>query len=416
MKRSVDPDDVVTVLEQRLARYPAERYPVQHATAQFHLGVALTEAGKLAEAEEALATAARLFEPNLPVDHAKATNALGAVSRAAGRVEEATERFRLAAEDFARADLPLEEGIATHNLGLACKDAGDGEAALTALEKARRLFEKARSPEHAAAAAREQGTLLLELGRAEEAVDVLKPAVSLSERTHNRVALATTANALGLALLALNRPQEALAAFRGALGATPATVRPELFAMVKANLAVAYEAAGDRPRARTSARQAIAVSEAPAPVLRQSREVIRRLGNPAGDLWLVLKSEAQDLWPGIVRDELTRWAREPPETRKAEAAAWIELYSAGSNVAGSQEREAMTEALLAGLLEITPREMDAVIRSAVEAARDCRGDLTAPWQSGVERAFVRFPIPQWERLRAAFNRAAAVLGRGQTWG
>lgn len=78
--------EAIAQLEERLRRYPADRYPVQHATARFHLGAALAHAGDLAGAEEALAAAARLFDPRrLGAEHGKAMNALGAVLRQAGR-------------------------------------------------------------------------------------------------------------------------------------------------------------------------------------------------------------------------------------------------------------------------------------------------------------------------------------------
>ncbi len=37
--------DVVAELRERLRRHPADRHPLQHATAQFHLGSVLLGAG-----------------------------------------------------------------------------------------------------------------------------------------------------------------------------------------------------------------------------------------------------------------------------------------------------------------------------------------------------------------------------------
>ncbi len=54
--------DAIGVLQERARSYPAERYPVQHATAQFHLGVTLTQAGRLEEARRVLAIAVDLFD------------------------------------------------------------------------------------------------------------------------------------------------------------------------------------------------------------------------------------------------------------------------------------------------------------------------------------------------------------------
>jgi Flp pilus assembly protein TadD len=60
--------EAVDELEERLRRHPVDRYPVQHATAQFHLGVLRARRGELDRAEAALAAAAALFpRGELPV-------------------------------------------------------------------------------------------------------------------------------------------------------------------------------------------------------------------------------------------------------------------------------------------------------------------------------------------------------------
>src|SRR5919201_5238471 len=105
----VDCLDAIEELERRLARFPPERYPVQHATVQFHLGVALVNAGRPAEAERALQIAARLFSPDrLPAEHAKTTNVRGAALRLAGRLDEAAAAFVQAADEFQAAGLQVE--------------------------------------------------------------------------------------------------------------------------------------------------------------------------------------------------------------------------------------------------------------------------------------------------------------------
>ncbi|MGH9283535.1 MAG: hypothetical protein ACRD0S_11445, partial [Acidimicrobiales bacterium] len=111
--------DVLEELARRLDQYPADRYPVQHATTQFHLGVTLAGQGRLQEADQALETACRLFRPDqLPAEHAKAANARGAVQRMAGRLDDAATSFGRAAELFRHRELRLEEGAARFNLGL----------------------------------------------------------------------------------------------------------------------------------------------------------------------------------------------------------------------------------------------------------------------------------------------------------
>lgn len=67
-----DAEVVVAELFERLSRYPASAYPVQHATTRFHLGVALLQCGRAEEAEGSLRDAARVFERRLPLEYAKA--------------------------------------------------------------------------------------------------------------------------------------------------------------------------------------------------------------------------------------------------------------------------------------------------------------------------------------------------------
>src|SRR5919199_4190709 len=94
-------EPAIAELEQRLARYPPDRYPVQHATAQFHLGVALINARAPVEGRRALERAAALFgEVGLRVEHAKALNALGAALRDSGEPEGAARAFADAADEF----------------------------------------------------------------------------------------------------------------------------------------------------------------------------------------------------------------------------------------------------------------------------------------------------------------------------
>src|SRR5215218_4659214 len=91
---AVDPEGRLAQLRERRDRYPPGRYPVQHATAQFHLGAALTNAGRLEEARAALDVAVELFDRmEMGEEHGKALNALGAVLRMAGRLPEASAAF-----------------------------------------------------------------------------------------------------------------------------------------------------------------------------------------------------------------------------------------------------------------------------------------------------------------------------------
>ena len=381
-------------LEQRLARYDAARYPVQHATTRFHLGVVLADAGRVEEAIESLASAAALFDPDaLPVEHAKALNALGAALRLAGELEQAEAAFERAAELFERADLEQEHGAALFNLGLVRRER-DPAAAAECFRRATALL--AGAPE--AAAARELGATLLALGELDEATRTLERAVELAERGDAH-GYGGALNALGLARLAAGEAKGAIESFRQAAGAHPRAVRPAEFAMAKANLALAYEQFGDAPRARLAARQALGVDDPPAPVAAQAATVAERIGGgTADDLLLVLAEEPQASWEGIVREELARSGEASPDSRRADAATWID----GSSVEHA-------EAWLGGLLELPPERMESLIRSALEALGPRDAAVKERFRADVARASARFHVPQLLRLEETFRRLAAEL-------
>jgi tetratricopeptide (TPR) repeat protein len=408
----VDGLEAIEELERRLARLPAERYPVQHATAQFHLGVALVNAGRPAEAERALHVAARLFAPDrLPTEHAKATNALGAALRLAGRLDEAAAAFSRAAGEFEAAGLRLEQGAALFNLGLVQRELGDSDAAVASLQRARECLDPRRSPAEAAAAARELGATLLGVGRLDAARDALQAALALGRRAGDQAGIGAAANVLGLVELAADTPGKAADAFRTAVAGHPRSLRPGEFAMAKANLAVAWERAGDQARARLAAMQAAGTPAAAEPVLAQARGVLGRLGGWPGALVEVLDREPREQWLTMLREELARWLDAGPDERRAEAAAWIDGQLDRPAVAAD-----LAEAWLGTLLELPGDAMDQVIRSALEALVERDEATGARFRSDISRALPRFHLPQWQRLADSFNRAAAELGQEPLWG
>ena len=240
--------DAVAELEERVRRYGAERYPVQRATALFHLGTALAESNP-ARARGLLAESASLFAAaGLAVEEAKARNALGAALRALGAQDSAADAFRAAAAAFEPGS--RERGAALFNLGLVTRDPEP-------LEAARELFPPG-SREHAAAR-RELGILRLERGDVDAAAAELAAATETGD--------GAAANALGLARLAQGRVDDAIDAFRSAGGPT-----------ADANLSLAYERADDLPRARDAAVRAITAREAAPAVRAQAAQVLGRSG------------------------------------------------------------------------------------------------------------------------------------------
>lgn len=396
-------------LTARLARYPADRYPVQHATASFQLGFALAGAGRFTEAERALAVAAELFGPDrLPTEHAKALNARGAALRSVGRPAEAAECFRVAAAGFQALDLPLEHGAALFNLGLVLRELG--EDPLDCFRRARAQLGADRVPAQAAAAARELGAALLTADRASDAVPVLTEAVGLADRAGDLAGLGAAANTLGLAQLAQGRPDEAVEALRTAVGAHPRTVRPEGHAMAKANLALAHERAGDAARAQLAAHQALGVPGVPEAVCATAAGVLTRLGGGPGSLLEVLDTDPEELWPAQFREELVRWVDAWPEDGVAEADALV---------TGVIDRPVAAAELVAvwlgALLEMPPAAMELLAAEVLTALHGRDEADVERFRSLVARGCARFHFPQMNRLTHLFEQIAARQDGPPSW-
>ena len=406
----MDLDDTIDQLTDRIARHSPERYPVQHATAHFHLGQALLQAGRTDDAATALRTSMRWFPEGLVVERAKALNLLGAALRTKGDLDAAAEAFAGAGAVFARRKMTAEHGAALFNLGLVHSDLGNAHAAAESFAQARERFADGSLGPQAAAAVH-LGKALLEAGDVDAATTTLQRAVELCERVGDREGLGAAANALGLAHLAARRPADAVEVLGLAVAAHPRSLRPAEFAMAKANLALAYEGSAQPARARLAARQALAVSEPPAPVLAQAEAVLARLGPPTGsDLLAVLDDDPKELWANTVREELVRWAAVSPSERRAEAVAWIQAQARRPEVA-----DELIHAWLSALLELPPADLDTVVLAVLEAGDDVDPEVAAGFRSRVARAMAWFPVPQLMRLRDRFHHLAAQLGHDPTW-
>lgn len=399
---------MIQTLEERLARYPLERYPVQHATAQFHLGVALTNQGRPLEAESALRAAAVVFSDRLPVEYGKTMNALGAVLRMQGRLRESVDAFRTAGSLFATAKLRPEEGAARYNLGLAQRDAGNVAGAMTAFREASDLFGDD-NPRSRAAAMRELGVAQLQAGDIEGAIGTLTQARDAAESLGDQPGLGSAANALGLAHLAAGSPRDAITAFRLSAAANPRSVRPAEYAMAKANLALAFEAIGDQSRALLAAGQAAVVTSASPPVVGQARELRARGGARPGTLLAVLEHEPLESWPGVVREELARWIDLDDASRREELAAWTDALLT------SPRESDLAETWLGALLELTLQAAEEIVRDQLRVWAEQAPDARSIVQQRLGSAMARFHVPQWERLKDLFNRMALEQGQAGSW-
>ncbi|MBW3626454.1 MAG: hypothetical protein KY412_02465 [Actinobacteria bacterium] len=402
-------DAALEELDARLARYPASRYPVQHATAQFHRGRVLIEAGCPGDAEQALRRAVQLFA-GLPLEQAKACNLLGVALRLRARLDEAQNAFARAEAAFAAEEKPLEQGAATFNLGLVQAEAGATIAARRSFERARQLFGEYGAPGRAAAAGRELGSVLLAAGDADAAARALEEALDASERAGDRVGQGLVANALGLAHLAAGHVDAAVDALQTAVGAHPRSVRPEAYAMAKANLAMAYEQAGDGPRARLAARQALGTPGSDRAVAAQAAAVLERSGAADDDLVVVLDQEPRDRWLPVIREEVTRWADADPAERRRGASRWIE-----GQLARPDRASDLAEAWLGVLLELPPETMEELVRATIAALAAHDEDARSRFRRSTARAMARFNVPQLLRVQQVFSATAQELGEDGSW-
>lgn len=400
------------MLRERLSGYPVERYPVQHATVQFHLGSSLLHAGQPLAALEALSQAQQVFATaGMQLEHAKATVMVGVAHRAAGRSAEAVHALREAGTALAGLDAPAERAAAAYDLGLVLHDIGDRVGAHGAWEQARELFLAAGYPAQAAAAARDHGASLLAAGTPAQALPLLEQAAELAERSGDAVGAAGAANVLGLVHLALADAGSAVVVLRRALGFAPRTTRPDDHAMVKANLALAWEQAGVAPRARLAAGQALAVPEAAMPVRAQAREALVRLGGPRDDdLLTVLDQADPQEWVPLVREEVARVALAPPQVREALLRSVLD----GLLTRSGQSYD-LAEALLQVVLEQPPRSYGATVQAVVSACAGRAEEDEARLRAVLASAVARFAIPQWQRLVASLNDAAAASGLPGGW-
>ncbi|MDQ3733445.1 MAG: tetratricopeptide repeat protein [Actinomycetota bacterium] len=402
----------VDVLLARLGRYPRAQYPVQHAVTQFHLGVALLQEGRAADASAALTVArAGFIAAGLVLELAKTVNMLGVAMREVGDLTGAAESFGAAAIAFAKLEQRLEEAAASYNLGLVTRLLGDSAKARPALTRAKELFEEANLPGQAGAAARELGTLLLTDGHLHESIEVLGDAVNRAQDSGDGPGLGAAANALGLAHLAAGAAADAIASFRMACSVHPRSLRPAEHAMAKANLALAQEQAGDPARARLAATQALGVSAVTEPVRELAQAVLGRLPRSNGaDLFDVLDDEPDEGWAVLFRDEVTRWGDCSPAQRATTAQQWLDgvLQRSGRG-------PELTEAFLNALLELPPAAYERIVEAVVRATGERDPAHADRFRSITRSGMARFPIPQWQRMAATFNSAAQRNGEPADW-
>jgi len=412
--------DPLEDLRGQLERYPADGYPVQHATASFHLGSALLHEGDTDTAQTLLRTAVQLYAGALPLEHAKALNMLGVALRQAGEPAPAVAAFTEAADTFAARKDVAEEGAARFNSGLAWLDQDDLAAAAASFEAAIQLFDPATTPGPAGAVRRELGTVRLVEGDLGRATDLLREAVTLSDSARDTTGYGAAANGLGLALLGSGDAAGAIEAFRAAAGSHPRSVRPLEFALVRANLALALEQHGNASEARVTARHTLSVEGVDPNVAEHAAGVLDRLGPPlAADLASVLQlrtahaenvTQTETALAELFREELTCLAALPAHLHAVDVGEWMQALLADEDLAADR-----VAAWLGAVLELPPAATQAIVTAMVDAASTAPPERAAELHALVWRGLARFHPPQAARVEELV-RAAARSADFAAWG
>ncbi|SDN63745.1 TPR repeat-containing protein [Streptomyces sp. cf386] len=186
------------------------------------------------------------------LDEAITLNNLGVALREAGRVAEAVRALTRARDLYQATGDRHSEAIAWNNLGNALDEAGRAADAVRALTRARDLFQAAGDRRSEAKAWNHLGLALLEAGPAAEAVDALTRARDLYHAAGNRHGEAIAWNNLGLALLEAGQVEETIEAHGKSLELRRGFEDWYGEGRTLANLAIALEVAHRPAEARTA--------------------------------------------------------------------------------------------------------------------------------------------------------------------
>ena len=243
---------LIDELRERLVEYPKESLPLEHATVQFNLGLALMESPHGATQDDqrdaigAFAQALTVFRPaTFPVERARVLNALGSVERDLGSLSLAQERFLEARDLVEPSESPAEFGAVMNNLGLTYADQGMRSEMQGVFQEALDTFSIERY-------ARQRLTTLHNLGQAltgsgsepdrERAIEVYREALTLTDESDTLYLKALVHTSLGLALMAQkgNALDDAIAEYQQALAVFDRLTYPFQHAVTINNLGVAF--------------------------------------------------------------------------------------------------------------------------------------------------------------------------------
>jgi tetratricopeptide (TPR) repeat protein len=207
-------DDEITVC--RCAQRAAARTGDQNreAMAWSNLGLALRDAGRVAEAIDAHTRARDLFQATGDRNReAQAWNNLGNALRGVGRVAEAIEAHTRACDLFQVTGDRNREAMAWDNLGLALRQAGRAVEAFNGHSRARDLFQATGDGDREAGALNNLGLGLRVAGRVAEAIDAYRTALELYAEFDNWYETGRTLHNLARAHQAVGDPAAARTAW-----------------------------------------------------------------------------------------------------------------------------------------------------------------------------------------------------------
>ena len=182
--------------------------------------------------------------------------------------------------------------------------------------------------------------------------------------------------------------------------------------MVKANLALAHQQAGEPAPARLAARQALAVTGAAAPVRAQAGQLLAAYpGRADEDLLAVLDAGGDPAaWVAVIREEVVRAAEGPSD---ALAALLRGLLSGLLQRPGASYD--LAESLLHVVLELPPVTYGLLVSAVVDACSNRPAGEAERLRAVLGSAMARFAMPQWQRLVGSLNAAAESAEEPATW-
>lgn len=255
----LEPDDYIADLTARLADYPLSAWPVEHATIQFNLGVALSEhplrtPTMLRRAVGHHATALKVFDAaTWPVERSRVLTALGSAERSLGMMAVAVDRFRSAA-DLVDADNPAEAGSALNNLGLALAEMGRLSEAEAVFVETLESFSDERFSRQRATTLYNRGQMYAASGRSAEAIEAFRAGIAEVSPEIEGPLWGTISHELGVALMQRAEADEdiwneAVSRLEDALSIFNRRSYPLQYAMANHNLGLAH---AGRPAASVS--------------------------------------------------------------------------------------------------------------------------------------------------------------------